>query len=133
MIELTGQPFTATLPSQDYLDRDTVQIGLTCSRAVVDERIEQRVRAMWDAGLVDEVRTLEARLREGRTASRALGYQQVLDFLAGNCTEDEAFTATVTGTRKFARRQESWFRKDSRIHWVPWDAPDRLDQALAAV
>jgi tRNA dimethylallyltransferase len=134
VIELTGRPFTATLPSREYVDPDTVQVGLDCPRAVVDERIEQRVRSMWDAGLVDEVRALEDQgLREGRTASRALGYQQVLDFLAGECTEEQAFTATVTGTRKFARRQDSWFGKDPRIHWVPWDAPDRPDQARSHI
>jgi tRNA dimethylallyltransferase len=134
VIELTGLPFTATLPSLDYADPDTVQVGLDCPRPAVDERIEQRVRTMWDSGLVDEVRGLEAQgLREGRTASRALGYQQVLDFLAGECTEEEAFAATVRGTRKFARRQGAWFGKDQRINWVPWDASDRLDRALSAV
>jgi tRNA dimethylallyltransferase len=134
VIELTGRPFTATLPSLEYADPDAVQVGLDCPRRVVDERIEQRVRTMWDSGLVAEVRGLEARgLREGRTASRALGYQQVLDFLAGDCTEEEAFTATVSGTRKFARRQGAWFGKDPRIRWVPWDTPDRLDQALSLI
>ena len=83
---------------------------------------------MWDDGLVDEVRRLAARgLREGRTASRALGYQQVLAFLAGECTEQEAFEATVVRTRQFARRQDAWFRKDPRITWVEWDDPERVE------
>jgi tRNA dimethylallyltransferase len=134
VIELTGRPFTAALPAQEYADRATVQIGIDCPRPVLDQRIEERVRRMWDAGFVDEVRALEARgLREGRTASRALGYQQVLAFLAGECTEDEAFTATVAGTRRFARKQDAWFRKDPRIHWVGWDDPDRLEAAATAV
>ncbi len=78
------------------------------------------------SGLVEEVRRLAgAGLREGRTAHRALGYQQVLAFLDGECSEQEAFERTVFGTRRFARRQESWFHKDPRIAWVDWDDPDR--------
>jgi tRNA dimethylallyltransferase len=89
---------------------------------------------MWDAGLVEEVRNLAGRgLAAGRTASRALGYQQVLAFLAGECTEAEAFEATVSGTRRFARRQDAWFRKDPRISWVGWETTDRVERALAAV
>jgi tRNA dimethylallyltransferase len=72
-------------------------------------------------------------LREGRTANRALGYQQVLAFLDGHLTEDEAFQRTVVGTRRFARRQDAWFRKDPRIFWVGWDDPDRVAQALAVM
>ena len=93
-------------------------------RETLDRRIEQRVEQMWEPGFVDEVRALAAHgLREGRTASRALGYQQVLAFLDGELTEDEARERTVTGTRRFARRQDSWFRKDPRITWVRYDDP----------
>jgi tRNA dimethylallyltransferase len=75
---------------------------------------------MWDAGFVDEVRGLEKLgLREGRTASKALGYQQVLAFLDGDLTEPEAHERTIARTRRFARRQDGWFRKDPRVHWVP--------------
>ncbi len=134
VIELTGRPFTASLPQQDYADPATVQIGLDCPRELLDERIELRVQQMWDSGLVDEVRRLEAGgLRDGLTAGRALGYQQVLAFLAGECSEEEAHAATVRGTRRFARRQDSWFRKDPRIHWLPWDAPDLVDRAAQLV
>ena len=134
VVELTGRPFSATLPRREYVDPATVQVGLDCPRPVLDQRIEDRVRRMWEAGLVDEVRALEPRgLREGLTASRALGYQQVLELLAGRCTEEEAFAATVQGTRRFARRQDSWFRKDPRITWVPFDDPQRVDAAVAAV
>jgi tRNA dimethylallyltransferase len=111
-----------------------VQVGVDCPRPVLDERIERRVRTMWDAGLVDEVRALVGRgLREGRTSSRALGYQQLLAHLAGESTEQEAFDATVSGTKRFARRQDSWFRKDPRIRWVAWDDPDRLRRAVEIV
>jgi tRNA dimethylallyltransferase len=89
---------------------------------------------MWNAGLVEEVRRLErAGLREGRTASRALGYRQVLEFLAGGCTEDDAREATVLQTRRFARRQLTWFRRDPRIRWIAHDDPDALGVALDAV
>jgi tRNA dimethylallyltransferase len=134
VVELTGRPFSASLPRQEYVDPATVQIGIDCPRPVLDARIEERVGRMWRAGLVEEVRALEARgLREGLTASRALGYQQVLDHLAGGCTAQEALEATVTGTRRFARRQDTWFRKDPRIGWVSWDDPDRVAAAVRVV
>ncbi|GAA2917947.1 hypothetical protein GCM10011428_37520 [Streptomyces violaceus] len=95
MIEITGRPFTANLPAHDSV-YDTLQIGVDVARPELDERIARRVDRMWDAGLVDEVRALEAQgLREGRTASRALGYQQVLAALAGECTMEEARAETV--------------------------------------
>ncbi|ULR53777.1 tRNA (adenosine(37)-N6)-dimethylallyltransferase MiaA [Streptomyces deccanensis] len=118
VIEITGKPFTANLPGHDAV-YDTVQIGVDVARPELDERIARRVDRMWDAGLVEEVRALEAQgLREGRTASRALGYQQVLAALAGQCTMDEARAETVRATKRFARRQDSWFRRDPRVHWL---------------
>jgi tRNA dimethylallyltransferase len=134
VIELTGRPYSASLPALGYFHDRTVQVGIDIPRPVLDERIERRVRAMWDAGLVDEVHRLAARgLREGRTANRALGYQQVLAHLDGRLTEEEAFERTVTGTRRFARRQDAWFREDPRITWVRWDDPDRVAAAIDAV
>ncbi len=134
VIALTGRPFSASLPELAYFYDDVRQIGVDVPRPVLDERIERRVKHMWDAGFVDEVRRLADRgLREGRTANRALGYQQVLAFLDGNITEVEAQEQTITGTRRFARRQDSWFRKDPRITWVGWDDPDRVAKALDAV
>lgn len=130
VIEITGRPFTATMPSFETRP-GVVQVGLAVPRPVLDERIAVRVSRMWSAGFVDEVRSLESRgLREGFTASRALGYAQVLDFLAGECGEDEAKEATVRATRRFARRQESWFRRDPRVHWLPFDDPDLVERAL---
>ncbi|HEY6934513.1 MAG TPA: tRNA (adenosine(37)-N6)-dimethylallyltransferase MiaA [Marmoricola sp.] len=134
VIEITGRPFTASLPGHDYHYPGARQVGVDIDRPTLDRRIEDRVRRMWEAGLVEEVRALEKRgLREGRTADRALGYQQVLAFLAGEITEAEAFEQTVNGTRRFARRQESWFRKDPRVAWVRYDDPALVDRALAAV
>jgi tRNA dimethylallyltransferase len=89
---------------------------------------------MWQSGFVDEVRGLEAvGLRQGRTASRALGYAQVLRFLAGQGTEEEAKAETIRATRRFARRQDSWFRRDPRVTWLAYDRPDLLDAAVAVV
>ena len=134
VVEITGRSFTATLPAQEYVDPRTVQVGIRIPRDVLDQRIEARVRHMWDDGLVDEVRRLAAGgLRDGLTASRALGYQQALAFLDGSLTEQEAFERTVAGTRRFARRQESWFLKDPRVTWVEWDDPARTARAVAAV
>jgi tRNA dimethylallyltransferase len=133
-IEVSGKPFSSSLPAKEYFFDNVVQIGVDIDRPTLDARIEVRVRHMWEAGLVDEVRGLEPLgLRAGLTASRALGYQQVLAFLAGKCTEEEAFTATVTGTRRFARRQDSWFRKDDRVSWILWDAPNAVQSALGRI
>ncbi|MFI9495480.1 MULTISPECIES: tRNA (adenosine(37)-N6)-dimethylallyltransferase MiaA [Streptomyces] len=118
VIEITGKPFTANLPGDEAV-YDAVQIGVDVERPELDARITARVDRMWEAGLVDEVRHLETLgLREGRTASRALGYQQVLAALAGECTEQEARAETVRATKRFARRQDSWFRRDARVRWL---------------
>lgn len=118
VVEMRGS-FSATLPRFEP-NPDWQLIGLRVTRDELDDRIARRVSHMWDAGLVDEVRGLEREgLREGRTASRALGYAQVLDALAGECSEDEARDETVRATRRFARRQESWFGRDPRIEWRP--------------
>jgi tRNA dimethylallyltransferase len=125
VVEITGRPFTASLPPAAY-EVDAVQVGLTLPRDELDRRIEQRVDRMWAAGLVDEVRRLSgAGLREGRTASRALGYAQVLRHLSGEWSEQQARDETVRATRRFARRQESWFRRDDRVVWL-----DAADESL---
>ena len=132
VLELTGEPFAATLPKLEYAFENVTAIGIDVPRNVLNERISRRVDVMWEQGIVDEVRMLQARgLEEGRTASRAIGYAQVLDFLHGDRTEQEAREATVAGTRKFARRQDRWFRQDPRIHWLRYDAEDKAEQALA--
>ncbi|TWF97624.1 tRNA (adenosine(37)-N6)-dimethylallyltransferase MiaA [Kitasatospora viridis] len=137
VIELTGRPFTASLPSNKAV-YPAVQIGVELPRAELDERITLRVDRMWQAGLLDEVRELEARgLREGLTAGRALGYQQVLAHFAGECTEQEARDETVRATKRFARRQESWFRRDDRISWLARpagaDPAELLERSLELV
>jgi tRNA dimethylallyltransferase len=134
VIEITGRPYAATLPERSYHYDGAVQVGVDIDRVTLDRRIEQRVEQMWAAGFVDEVRALVGRgLRDGRTASRALGYEQILAFLDGEISESEAREQTVARTRRFARRQDSWFRKDPRITWVRYDDPERVPKALDAI
>jgi tRNA dimethylallyltransferase len=116
VIEMTGRPFSATLPGYDR-GRPAVQIGLRVDRPELDRRIEARVERMWSAGFEDEVRNL-AGLRAGLTASRALGYQQMLRALDGDWSPERAREETARATRRFARRQESWFRRDPRVRWL---------------
>ncbi len=136
VVELTGAPYRATLPEHRYLLPNVVQVGLRIDRPTMDLRIRARVAAMWEAGFVEEVRRLAAMrpgLREGVTASRALGYRQLLAHLDGDLTEDEAREQTVLGTRRFARRQGGWFPRDPRIGWLDWDRPDLVEAAAALV
>jgi tRNA dimethylallyltransferase len=133
VIELTGQPFSATLPSREY-EIPAIAIGLHVPRPELDLRIADRVHRMWAAGLLQEVRRLEAAgLREGRTAAKALGYRQVLAHLDGHLSAEQAVEDTITSTRRFARRQESWFRPDQRISWLAYDDPRLTDRALDVI
>ncbi|WP_410568679.1 tRNA (adenosine(37)-N6)-dimethylallyltransferase MiaA [Amycolatopsis sp. cmx-4-61] len=128
VIEITGEPFSANLPEPGPARYGTVVIGIDRDAGELDERVNERVERMFRAGLVDEVRELEKRgLREGKTASRALGYQQVLAELDGEGDFAAAAAATAQATRRFVRKQRSWFRRDQRIHWF-----DGADPELAA-
>lgn len=123
VIELTGD-FSPRLPGPVYELADVHQFGPHLERAEMDARIAARVAQMWADGLVDEVRGLVAQgLREGLTASRGLGYQQVLAYLTGELTEDQAKQATIDGTRRFARKQLGWFARDPRISWLDAAGP----------
>jgi tRNA dimethylallyltransferase len=134
VIEITGRPFTASLPTLEYADPASVQVGVDIDRPTLDARIEQRVDRMFEDGFVAEVERLLAEgLAEGRTAGRAIGYREVAAHLAGDLSLEEARERTVTATRRFARRQDSWFRKDPRIVWVDHEDPDLVEKALAAV
>ena len=131
VVELTGQAPTTTLQQLPEVV-SSIRIGLRRDREDLDQRIAKRVEVMWEQGLVDEVRDLEkVGLRDGLTASKALGYAQVLDFLAGEISEAEAKDRTVSSTRRYVRRQESWFNRDSRIHWLSADSASLVTQALA--
>jgi tRNA dimethylallyltransferase len=132
--ELTGRPFSAGLPVLEYADPHTVQIGVDIDREALDGRIADRVDAMFASGFVAEVRhLLDHGLAEARTAPRAIGYREVVAHLRGELTLEQAKEQTATATRRFARRQDSWFRKDPRIVWIRYDDPQLLVKALAAI
>nr|WP_246407285.1 tRNA (adenosine(37)-N6)-dimethylallyltransferase MiaA [Modestobacter versicolor] len=133
VIELTGRPFTARLP-EPRAHYPAVTIGLDRAAEELDERVARRVDAMWAAGFVDEVAALEAAgLREGPTASRALGYAQVLQQFDGTLTPAEARERTVATTRRFVRRQRSWFRRDAATSWFDAGRADLADAVLAEI
>lgn len=134
VIELTGRPFSANLPTPGPARYGTVLIGVDRDVAELDDRVRRRVRHMFSAGLVDEVRALEAKgLRQGRTASRALGYQQVLRALDAGADFEQAEERTVVATRRFVRRQRSWFRRDDRIAWFDGADPALAERVLSAL
>lgn len=127
--ELTGRPFSSYMPRREYY-RPAVQVGLGVDRDVLRERLAARVHRMVDAGLLDEVRELDARgLRRGKTASRALGYSQFLQVIDGSSTIGHAAEETIVATRQFARRQLTWFRADPRITWLDWQDPQLVGKA----
>ncbi|MCW2770174.1 MAG: tRNA ((37)-N6)-dimethylallyltransferase MiaA [Aeromicrobium sp.] len=133
VIELTGEPFVATMPAYEAIHPVTL-LGLRVPRDVLDVRLTERVERMWADGFVEEVRRLVgAGLEDGLTSGKAIGYQQILAVLRGEMTEDAAKEATITGTRKFARRQDRLFTKDPRITWLPYDAETLVDQAMTVV
>jgi tRNA dimethylallyltransferase len=132
VIEMSGRPFSATLPDYESV-YPAIQLAVELPRAELDQRIADRVHRMLRLGLVDEVRQLElAGLRDGKTASRALGYAEVLRFLAGDWSLGDAAAHTIMATRRFVRRQESWFRRDPRISWLE-AGPGLSARALEAI
>ena len=134
VIEITGRPYSASLPTLEYDDPHTVQLGVDIDRPTLDARIERRVDLMFEQGFVAEVeRLLDAGLAEGRTASVAIGYRDVIAHLRGELTLREARDRTVFATRRFARRQDGWFRKDPRVVWLSYDDPELASRAVSVV
>ena len=132
VIEITGAPFGAGLPSETRLWAPSVTIGLRAERGDLVERLDRRVRAMWRAGLVDEVeRLLPAGF--GVTASRAIGYAQAIAQVRGELDEQQAMEQTAALTRRYARRQVGWFGRYTGTHWIDAGAADRVHRALDAV
>lgn len=126
----TGEPFAAALPEQPESWQPVLEIGLNSERANLTQRLADRVSKMWHKGLVDEAESLIPQgLRDGKTASRAIGYAQALGQLDGVLTEDEAKAETTMLTQRYARRQMSWFRRDERIQWLDYQDPDYLAKA----
>ncbi|MFL6167163.1 MAG: tRNA (adenosine(37)-N6)-dimethylallyltransferase MiaA [Ornithinibacter sp.] len=117
VIALTGRPFSATMPTREFV-RPTVLVGLRTDREALDTRIDGRAQRMFAQGLVEETRALvDLGLREGRTASRAVGYAQALAVLDGTMSTEDAVADTALRTRRLVRRQESWFGADPRVTW----------------
>ena len=131
VMELTGQPFAASAPVIGAPRWDAAIIGLDCDTELLDQRLAQRTATMFEQGLVAEVVALLDRgLRDGVTAARALGYAQVLADLDAGGDGDGAREPTFIGTRRYVRRQRSWFRRDHRIHWLDATAAGNADAAL---
>ena len=132
VIRLTGRPFSASLPQPGPARYRAMIIGLDTDPVILDARVDARVDRMFANGLVAEVRELlSSGLREGRTASRALGYQQVIAALDAGTDPGDAAGPTAQATRRFIRRQRSWFRRDGRIRWLDCQHPDLLDAVLS--
>lgn len=135
VIELTGRPFAASAPRIGEPRWDAAIIGLDWDTATLDARLRERTDAMFAAGLVGEVSTLlDHGLRDGVTAARALGYAQVVEALDAGAAAtdlDRARESTFTGTRRYVRRQRSWFRRDTRIRWLDGSETGLLDAAVA--
>ena len=130
--ELTGKRFNAKLPEPSPIFPD-VRIALDMPRNLLDKRITERVHQMFADGFIDEVQKIEESLTKGKTALRALGYSQVLSYLAGEIQKEEAITLTINATKKFARRQLSWFRRDPLIHWLDATSSDLFEQYMKLI
>ncbi|MEC5150360.1 tRNA dimethylallyltransferase [Cryobacterium psychrotolerans] len=130
VVELTGAPHLAALPGEPVYWRPAVTLGLRAPREELTARLDARVDRMWAGGLLDEVRGLiPAGLETGVTASRAIGYAQALGQLSGRLSQAEAIEQTQQLTRRYARRQVSWFKRSQDTHWIDYDAPDRVAAA----
>lgn len=133
---LTGRPFSSYMPQRQYHPEilPVIQVGLTMDRSHLHERIAQRVNTMVDAGWITEVEELlAAGLEAAPTASRAIGYRQMMSYLAGDMTQQAALDSTIVATRRFARRQETWFKADPRVQWLDAESPDLATQALRVI
>ncbi|MFM2030892.1 MAG: hypothetical protein RI927_512 [Actinomycetota bacterium] len=134
IVTLTGQPFAAALPDEPEDWQPVLEIGINGPREDLVLRLEKRVHKMWQLGLVEEARSLiPLGVRSGKTSSRAIGYSQALAQIDGTMSEAEAIADTVRLTQKYARRQMSWFRRDSRINWLDYQDQTMNSQAASLV
>ncbi|MDZ7913119.1 MAG: tRNA (adenosine(37)-N6)-dimethylallyltransferase MiaA [Rhodococcus sp. (in: high G+C Gram-positive bacteria)] len=134
VVELTGQPFAASAPQIGDPRWGTRILGVDRDTEELDARIRLRTELMFSGGLVDEVSALvEQGLREGVTAPRAIGYAQVLAYFDGDYDLAEALERTFIGTRRYVRRQRSWFRRDTRVQWLDGGDPELVNSAFAAL
>lgn len=124
IVMITGEPFAASLPEQFESFLPVLEIGLNSAREHLVDRLAARVRGMWSAGLIEEVRGLiDKGIRDSKTASQAIGYAQALASIDGKISEEEAIEETILLTQRYARRQMSWFRRDPRINWFDYQSP----------
>lgn len=134
VVEITGRPFAASKPRIGAPRWGTLLLGIDRATDDLDGRIGARTRRMFAEGLVEEVRgLLDEGLREGVTARRAIGYAQVIAMLDGETDRERAEELTVVGTRRYVRRQRSWFRRDHRIMWLDGSGRKLAERALRAV
>jgi tRNA dimethylallyltransferase len=134
IVTLTGEPFAAALPAEIDSWQEVVEIGLRMDRGTLVTRLGQRVRSMWDMGMVEETRNLITQgLRDSVTAGYAIGYAQALAQLDGELDQEQAIESTTKLTQKYARRQMSWFKRDTRINWLDALEPSVTDLAISLV
>ena len=134
IVTLTGEPFAAALPEEIDSWQEVLEIGLRMDRELLVSRLAERVREMWSAGMVQETEVLVSKgLRESVTAGYAIGYAQALAQLDGELTHEQAIESTTKLTQKYARRQMSWFKRDTRINWLDALDPEVTNLAIALV
>jgi tRNA dimethylallyltransferase len=134
IVTLTGEPFAAALPDEIDSWQEVLEIGLRMDRELLVARIAERVRGMWSAGMVEETEALISKgLRESVTAGYAIGYAQALAQLDGELSQEQAIESTTKLTQKYARRQMSWFKRDTRINWLDALDPEVTNLAIALV
>jgi tRNA dimethylallyltransferase len=134
IVTLTGEPFAASLPDEIDSWQEVLEIGLHMNREILIARLAERVRGMWSAGMVEETKVLISKgLRESVTAGYAIGYSQALAQLDGELSQEQAIESTTKLTQKYARRQMSWFKRDTRINWLDALDPEVTNLAIALV
>jgi tRNA dimethylallyltransferase len=134
IVTLTGEPFAAALPDEIESWQEVLEIGLRMDREILVAKLEERVRGMWEQGMVEETQDLISKgLRESVTAGFAIGYAQALAQLDGGPSKEQAIESTTKLTQKYARRQMSWFKRDTRINWLDALDPEVTSLAIALV
>lgn len=134
IVTLTGEPFAAALPDEIESWQGVLEIGLRMDREILVAKLEERVRGMWEQGMVQETQDLISKgLRESVTAGYAIGYAQALAQLDGELSQEQAIESTTKLTQKYARRQMSWFKRDTRINWLDALDPEVTSLAIALV
>ena len=134
IVTLTGEPFAAALPDEIESWQEVLEIGLRMDREILVANLAQRVRGMWEKGMVEETKDLISKgLRESVTAGYAIGYAQALAQLDGELSQEQAIESTTKLTQKYARRQMSWFKRDTRINWLDAQDPEVTNLAIALV